>query len=189
MTASAAEKMVEAGCGAPAAFDDLFDRYEADLFRFARHLARDPDLAAELYQETWLRAVRQLRAWGGRASPDAFRRWLFTVVANLFRDELRRRQVRRRTDGGSLDDEGADAGRRAAAPAPDLSEQLALREGLARALDALSDRQRTAFLLVHAEGFRVREVADLLAVAEGTVKSTLHRAARIMQRTLQDFRP
>ena len=53
---------------------------------------------------------------------------------------------------------------------------------------AYSDALTSSILLVHAEGFRLREVADLLGVAEGTIKSMLHRAARKMQEQLREFR-
>jgi len=182
-----AKRLNEASRGDPATFADLFARHEADLFRFTRYLAREADLAEELYQETWLRVTHRLRG-GGKQLPDDFRKWLFTVAANLFRDELRKRRVRRKVEGGSLDAETSIAGERAVAKAPEISEQIALREGLDRALDALSDRQRTAFLLVHAEGFKLREVAGLLEVAEGTVKSMLHRSAAIMREQLGEFR-
>ena len=178
---------VEARRGDPAAFADLFARHEADLFRFTRYLAREEDLAEELYQETWLRVARRLRACDEMRRDD-FRKWLFTVAANLFRDELRKRRIRRKVDGGSLDTETSTAGERTAAKTPEISEQIALREGLDRALGALSERQRTAFLLVHAEGFKLREVATVLEVAEGTVKSMLHRAAAIMREQLGEFR-
>ncbi len=182
-----AKLLDDARRGDPAAFADLFARHEADLFRFARYLARDPDLAEELYQETWLRVARRLRD-GDRRLPTDVRKWLFTVAANLFRDELRKRRVRRRIDGGSLDADTSTVGERATARNPEISEQIALREGLDRALGALSERQRTAFLLVHAEGFKLREVAAVLQVAEGTVKSMLHRAAAIMREQLGEFR-
>jgi RNA polymerase sigma-70 factor (ECF subfamily) len=56
---------------------------------------------------------------------------------------------------------------------------------LERALAALPDGARTVFVLHEVEGYRVREVADLLAVAEGTVKAQLFRARRLLREALQ----
>ena len=76
----------ETNQGDQAAFDDLFARHEAALYRFTRYLTREPELAEELYQETWLRAARHLRRCSAHDLPRDFRQWLFAVAANLLSD-------------------------------------------------------------------------------------------------------
>ncbi len=182
------ELLAAASRGDQAAFDALFARHEADLFRFALHLARQPDAADELYQETWFRAVRHLRRPAAASGVGNVKQWLFTIAANLFRDEIRRRQVRRRV----LDDRGGDAAEqqleRIPAPAAATDEDLAIRQSLDRALDRLTDRQRTVFLLCRVEGYKIAQVGRMLRVADGTVKSTLHRAVEILREEMRDFR-
>ena len=81
--------------------------------------------------------------------------------------------------GGRGDADTADP---AAAPPGDP----VLRARIASALERLSRRQREAFVLVHMEGFTLRETAELLGRAEGTVKSHLHRALRTLREELED---
>jgi len=73
-------------------FDGLYREYKSSVYRFAYFLARNREEADDLFQETWLRVVQYLP----RASEvQDFRAWVFTITANLHRDALRKKRIRR----------------------------------------------------------------------------------------------
>lgn len=184
-----AELMAEAGRGDQSAFTILYHRYQSDLYRFALYLTGGPDVAEELFQETWVRVVRHL----GRKQVVNFKKWIFAIATNLYRDELRKRKVRRLVLGrGTTEEDYGEArgeGARSTVPeTPPTSDGFAVREALTRAMRKLTHRQRTVFVLTYIEGFKIREVSEMLGKAEGTVKSTLYRTLEILRVELKDFR-
>ncbi|OGD22472.1 MAG: hypothetical protein A2W03_02615 [Candidatus Aminicenantes bacterium RBG_16_63_16] len=173
-----------------AEFDDIYDRHKGDIFRFLCHLAGERAEAEDLFQEAWLRAARHL---GDCPCPEACRPWLLRIAVNLHRDALRKKRVRRlfllskaRGGGGqaSLSREAADW----ADPAF-KTEQATLQRRIDLAVSALPDRQRRIFVLQEIEGLKQAEIAGLLGIPVGSVKSLMHRAVRRLQKELADFRP
>jgi len=173
-------------------FDAVFELHKDALFRLACALTDNAREAEDLFQETWLRAVR---AW--RAGPEArdARSWLFTVAANLHRDGLRRKRVRRlflleraRTMAGEEADAdtGWDAGRFGSR---DVAARADLRLCLRRAIAALPGRQRRVFVLKDVEGYRHEEIGRMLGIPEATVRTLLHRATKRLQKELRAFDP
>lgn len=184
-----AELLARAGRGDQSAFAALYNEYEADLYRFALYLADGPDAAEELFQETWFRVVKHL----GKNPVTNFKQWLFTIATNLYRDELRKRKVRRLVAGSETSEDryggtGADEPPPAAPHSRPVAEGFALREALNKAMKKLTYRQRTTFVLVYVEGFKIREAGDILGKPEGTVKSTLYRALEVLRGELEEFR-
>lgn len=141
------------------AFDVLVRSYQEPVWRFLRGLVRDPALAEDLTQETFLRAFNRLPTFAFRSR---FSTWLFTVARNLAVDAVRKRERRRLL----LVRLGPDAG------PPDTG----LRAEVGAAVDSLSDKLREALLLVEVMGFTCREAGEILGIAEGTVKSRLYHA-------------
>jgi RNA polymerase sigma-70 factor (ECF subfamily) len=163
--------------------------YETDLYRFAFYLAGGPDAAEELFQETWYRAVRHL----GRKPVADFKKWLFTIATNLFRDELRKRKIRRLVLGReSVEELHGDPEGEQRPPVtraiPADAEGFAIREALNKAMKKLTHKQRTIFVLTYVEGFKIHEAGEMLGKPEGTIKSTLHRALLILRDELKEFR-
>jgi RNA polymerase sigma-70 factor (ECF subfamily) len=190
MPQNEAELLAEASRGDQSAFTALYYMYETDLYRFVYYLAGGPETAEELFQETWVRVVRHL----GRKPVTNFRKWLFVIATNLYRDELRKRKVRRLVLG--RESIGEDYGDPESSPDPvtvpetrPATDSFVIREALGKAMDKLSHRQREVFVLTHIEGFRIQEVADILGKPQGTVKSTLHRAVLTLRNELREFRP
>jgi RNA polymerase sigma-70 factor (ECF subfamily) len=173
-------------------FDGLYESHKDAVFRLACALTDDAREAEDLFQETWLRAVR-----AGRAGPRAgdARSWLFTIAANIHRDALRRKRVRRLfllersrvMTGGEADaDPGWDAVRFGQGDAEGLAD---LRVCLRRALAGLPARQRQVFVLKDIEGYRHEEIGRMLGVPETTVRTLLHRATKHLQKELRAFDP
>ena len=184
-----AELMAAVSRGNHSAFATLYKRYETDLYRFVYYLADEPDTAEELFQETWLRVVRHM----GKKRITDFKKWIFAIATNLYRDELRKRKVRRLFLGREpVEGESSDAGvgerHTAASGGQPEAEAFAIREALGKAMKNLTPRQRTVFILTQIEGFKMREVAEMLGKSEGTIKSTLHRAVSMLRDALGEFR-
>jgi RNA polymerase sigma-70 factor (ECF subfamily) len=141
------------------AFDTLVRLYQQPVWRFLCHLVRDPALAEDLAQETFLRAYRRL---DGFAHQSRFSTWLFQIARNAGIDALRRRE--------------RDARLLTAVPVPGDGPTPELGAELDAGLAALSPKLREAILVVEVLGYRYREAAVILEVPEGTVKSRVHAA-------------
>jgi len=144
----------------------LYGEVWEDLVRFLDRKVWDMEQAQDLAQEAFVRALRT------DPVPDSPRAWLFTVAANLARDEARS-AIRRRQKLHLL---GASTGEEAAGPA-ELLEAKRRREQVRQALDLLNERERNALLLCEA-GLSYAEIAGATGLAVGAVGTTLSRARR-----------
>lgn len=170
-------------------------RYEAIVHRYARHVyniayrmvGNEAD-ARDLSQEAFLRVYRALR----RIEPGApLESWLHRIVSNLFIDLLRKRPRARME---SLDVPVETSRGEVLREFPDLAsspEAIVEREQLdgaiQRALGALTEELRLVVVLSDIEGFAYEEIATILRVPLGTVKSRLHRARQILQQRLAPY--
>ncbi len=150
------------------AFAELVRHCQTDVWRFLCHLVGDPERAAELAQDTFVRAYRGLP---GYRFESRFSSWLLRIARNLAIDDMRAQRRRDQRDRHlRVRALRADEGR-----APSIAEQ---RHELQAALDSLSPRLREPFVLVEVLGMTYREVASILNVPEGTVKSRVFHARR-----------
>lgn len=174
-----ADELVVVRCqlGERAAFGELVDRWHRPLWSFVHRMVRNPVRSDDLAQETWLRVVRGLPSL---AAPDRFAAWLFTLARRAVYDELRQsyRQVdtdpltaAAETEQGTETD---DFGR--------LLDRLELQGALAE----LAPREREVVALFHFADLPLTDVAAILAVPPGTVKSRLHRARQQLSAVLYD---
>ncbi len=141
-----------------------------DLVRFLYRKVWDADRAQDLAQEAFVRVLSS-----PVTEPESPRAWLFTVAANLARDEARA-GIRRRRHLTLLKSEAEAQPAQAPDPARELEEKER-REALRQALDALADRDREALLLWDA-GLDYNEIARETGLALGSVGTTLARARR-----------
>lgn len=151
--------------------------------RVARALARDPADADDLVQETFLRALRH---WHTFVPGSDCKRWLATICRNVFLAQRQRAQVVTAVEDETLEAHAsADAHRAArAAGLEELFDRLDLGPAIRRALDALDPIFRDVVALYDMEGFTYEEIAELLAIPIGTVRSRLYRARRLLQEAL-----
>jgi RNA polymerase sigma-70 factor (ECF subfamily) len=155
----------------PAAFTDLYRRWQGRVVPYLHRLVGDPATAEDLFQESFLRALEgRARRW---TSPSGFSGWLFRVATRLGLDTLRRR---RRHPLGPIDPEPA-------AGAPPRDHELA--DELRRAVAALPDSLRTVFLLRAQEEQTYAEIARTLGVSEVAVRSRMFYARRRLAAALQ----
>ncbi|MFO0934725.1 MAG: sigma-70 family RNA polymerase sigma factor [Planctomycetota bacterium] len=177
--------------GSSAAFDDLVRRHEARIVRLCGRILGDADAALDAAQEAFVRAWRGLARFAGEAR---FSTWLTRIAINQCRNELRRRRtVKHQTllslDAARPDDGGADVALVATLPAsgPSPFEEARGREvaaALAVALTELDDEAREVLLLRDAEHLSYDDIAEVLEVPIGTVRSRLHRARSDLHRRL-----
>lgn len=154
------------------------------VYRLALRLSGDPVLSDDLVQETMLKAYR---AWDRYEQGTNIRAWLFTILRNTLISEYRNR--RRHAD--SIDVADVEAYRvfeevQELDPAGRFFDQIVDRE-VARAVAELPEDFREALVLSDIEGLPYSEIAEIVQVPVGTVKSRLHRARQALQRTLYDY--
>lgn len=173
--------------GDEAAFAELVADHSPRLLSLAWRLTGSREDAEEIAQEAFLRLHRHLETFRGDSSLAT---WLHRTVSRLAIDHLRRRRVRERIFFFRRSEEEADPMELVADPAPSPAQQLLggeIRRRLTRAMRRLSARQQVVFTLRHHEGLPLREIAALLDLEEGTVKSHLHRAVQLLREELKDL--
>lgn len=146
-------------------FLDEIEESVPALRRYARALTRNADRADDLVQDCLERAIRKQALWRPTGS---LRSWLFRILLNLYRNELR--TDRRRGEHVSVDTLLIEP-----AVAPAQPGRIALGE-MARAIDTLAAEQREALLLVVLDGMSYADAADAIGVPIGTLMSRLGRA-------------
>ena len=166
------------------AFAILFARYRPQVAENLLWITRDPNLAEDLTQEVFLRIWDRAGQWSGQGS---FRGWMFRMARNLSLNQLRSK-IRRREQPLEVptlhDEEEEEQGvpgwmiDRAALGADVQLERAEQRRILQELIDALSEEKREVFQMVYGDEVALREVAQRLAIPEGTVKSRLFQARR-----------
>jgi len=166
----------------PAAFAVLVERWEAPIRSLCTRMTGDPHRGEDLAQETFARVFTRRRQF---EQSSRFSTWLWRIALNLCYDELRRTH-RRRDSVGDLEEEHTEQ-----LPAPEAGpdEQLAQKETASQvraALQKLPEHYRAVLALRHYEGLKFREIAELLEIPEGTVKSRMAEALTLMSRLLRE---
>lgn len=145
----------------------LVERYETRLHRHALGMVRDPEAAADLVQDAFVRGYTRLAACH---EPAHFGTWLFTILRNRCTDHLREH---RRRDVPLAPDAPYASPRGGPVEALDEAETRRL---VSRALETLPEPQREAFLLKHVEGLSYEEMAELLGAGVSALKMRVARA-------------
>ncbi len=164
--------------GDRAAFGTLVERYAPTARRVARAVLGDPDDADDAAQDAMLAALVKLGQYDRRRP---FGPWLLRIVANAATDRRRRRSVRRT--------QPLDPGLVAGGGRPDvIAERWALSARLREALAELPERRRVAVVLFDVEGYSHAEIAGILGIPEGTVRSEVFHARRRLRALLADWK-
>ncbi len=146
------------------------------LRRYARALVRDRDVADDLVQDCIEKALTRMEGWQSGDNP---RRWLFTIMHNLFVDQLRK--MKRRGVSVSYEETGGSA----LMTEPSQLDNIAAREVL-QALQAIAPDRRSALVLVAVEGLTYAEAATVLGIPAGTVMSRIARGREELRKELED---
>lgn len=177
--------------GDAAAFDTLVDRYSGDIYALLYRLTENAEEAADLTQDTFLKALRSLSGFRG---DSGLKTWLFRIAINESRNRFRWWKRRRRDTTISLDATVGDSERTLSDTLADSSispEDTALANEREYALQAalldLADVYREAVILCDIEGLSYEETAAALGVGIGTVKSRISRGREELRKRLKDF--
>lgn len=163
--------------GDRAAFDDLVVKYQDQAYKYAYRLTRNPEQAADVVSDSFLRVFTALKNFKGNS---AFSTWLYRIVTNCYLDRRKREK-----DGStvSLDEPVAGASGDVTRQVEDdalgpveLAERSAREDTVVSALDRMPDYQKTMLVMYHVEMLSYEEIADALDLPLGTVKSRLNRA-------------
>lgn len=183
--------MEEASAPAKTGFEEEALPHLDAVYRFALRLSGAPDLAEDLVQETFLRAFR---SWDQYTRGTAAKSWLFTICRNVF---LRRLERGRRHD--EIVQESADRSGPASDPVNPLWGSVdevdpegaffasIVDDRIVSAIEALPEEYRTAVVLSDVEGLSYADIAGLMEVPVGTVKSRLFRGRRQLQNELYGY--
>jgi len=161
--------------GDDAAFRALFERHHRTVYRFVYSMTADHALAEDVVQDTFVAAHRSLGAWRGHARLST---WLYAIARNVLAKSTRKARANeplpeivdtgRNPEGSVLDAEVAGA--------------------ISRALVALDEEKRTAFVLKVIEGLSYEEIAEITGSALAKLKTDVFRAKERMRELLADFR-
>lgn len=168
------------------AFAALVERTQAKVYNLALRLSGSAEDAADLTQEAYLNAWRGLSSFQGES---AFSTWLYRLTTNVCIDFLRRERRRQAIAGAvSLDDSEVDYANLVPdrAPSPhEILEGRELKAAISRGLRQLSDEHRQVLVLREVTGLSYAEIAAVLGLEEGTVKSRIARARLALRNILR----
>ena len=181
-----------ARAGEEAAYRELIRRYERPLFSLLFRMVRDRELAEDLAQETFVKALNAIESY----RPEfKFSSWIFKIANNAAIDHLRRRELDTLSLEGSPQAETPEAieatalqiGGRQESPLAE-AEARELGGQIEAAIAQLRPEYRSCILLRHVEGRAYEEIAEILNLPLGTVKTYIHRARNELRQALAHLR-
>lgn len=174
--------------GSADAFDALVRQHDRLVFQMIYGILGNFQDTCDVYQETFIRAFRKIATFRFESELST---WLGRIAINLsinWRKRQHRKEVfslEEKSESGATWElpEAPGAGNRAENKLLDQELQQHLKKGLRQ----LSAQQRTVFVLKHMHGHKIKDIAEMMGCAEGTVKNHLFRATQSLQRILQPY--
>ncbi|HET7691014.1 MAG TPA: RNA polymerase sigma factor SigE [Nocardioidaceae bacterium] len=167
---------------APPSWEEIVAQHSARVYRLAYRLTGNPHDAEDLTQEVFVRVFRSLSSY----TPGTFEGWLHRITTNLFLDQARRK-AKIRFDALAEDADQRLPGR---ALSPDLAlMDMHFDDDVEAALAALPPDFRAAVVLCDIEGLTYDEIADVLGLKLGTVRSRIHRGRSMLRKALAHRAP
>lgn len=163
-----------AQAGSQPAFQEIVRRYERPVFNLILRIVRNRGLAEDVSQEAFLKTFRALAAYDRNRK---FSSWILRIANNAALDALRRKRADPVVQ--------VEVPEPAVPPPADQVEAAALAEAIDVALAALRPEWRAAVVLRYQEGLTYEEVAEVLEIPEGTVKTFVHRARKQLAERLE----
>ncbi len=178
--------------GREAAYRELIGRYQRPVFSLIYRLVRDRERAEDLAQDTFIKVLNHLE----RYDPTyKFSSWIFKIAHNTALDHLRRKSpVTLSLDGSPHARTAAEIEATTLTPASDdespesYAASKELGAEIERAIGLLRPEYRTAIVLCHVEGHPYEEIARIMDVPLGTVKTFIHRARKELMKELEHLR-
>ena len=186
------ELVTRAQQGSEKAYRELLGRFQRPVFSIIYRMIRDREQAEDLAQETFVRVFNNIDRYDPRYK---FSSWIFKIATNLTIDWIRRKELNTVSIDGSrnaVTAEQIEATSITIASQDENPEELLeakeLGEEIERAIGRLRPEYRTAILLRHVDGREYQEIAEILSLPLGTVKTYIHRGRNELREQLQHLR-
>ena len=179
--------IIQAQKGNQNAFEELVYRYDRSVFSIALKYSNNEDDAKDLYQEVFIRVYRSIK---GFRFQSEFSTWLFRITTNVcLTYKSRSKEHLRVSIDKDFDDEENEFSTTKelvydGSSPEEISSGADLGEMVNAAVESLSPKQKMTFVLKHYEGYKIREIAEMLNCKEGTVKKYLFDAIKNLRKKL-----
>jgi len=174
--------------GDSTAFQEFVDRYKKKIYYIAYDITGDQDDAEDVSQEVFIKVFRSLKTFRRNAKISS---WLYQISVNASIDLLRKKSSKPEK---SMDDtERADIqenlpGSSTHAQNPErIAEGFLIQKHISQALQKVSPKERSVFVMRHYNELKIREIAEILNVSPGTVKALFYRATRKLRKELSFY--
>ena len=190
MTVTEIELIINAQQGNIEAFESLIYKYDKNVLSLVLKYVNNRDDAKDIYQEVFLRVFKGLKRFQFKSE---FSTWLFRITTNVC---LTHSSKTRKKKFVSINEESdSDENSNEILQLPDeenstpdrLAEKSEIKKVVNEAMEKLSPKQKMIFTLKHYEGYKIREIAEMMDIGEGTVKKTLFEAVHKMRSQLQNY--
>ena len=174
--------------GDSTAFQEFVDRYKKKIYYIAYDITGDHNDAEDVSQEVFIKVFRSLKTFRRNAKISS---WLYQISVNASIDLLRKKSSKPEK---SMDDiERADiqeslpgSGTRAQNPERS-AEGFLMQKHISQALQKVSPKERSVFVMRHYNELKIREIAEILKISQGTVKALFYRATRKLRKELSFY--
>ena len=165
------------------AFDEIYRRYAGPLKGyFKRMLWRDDEKAEDFVHDLFAKIIRKPDAFDTKRS---FKTWVYTIACNMCKNEYKKQEVRKNTSIGfdqhyNLSDEKTN-----------LIKEIEFNqfgEAFSEKLNELDTKHKEVFTLRHMEGLSIKEIAQIVQISEGTVKSRIFYATKQLAKLLKEYK-
>jgi RNA polymerase sigma-70 factor, ECF subfamily len=187
MKLSDTDLIIQAQKGDQSAFEELVYRYDRNVLSIAMKYAINEDDAKDLYQEVFIRVYRGLKNFRFQSE---FSTWLFRITTNVcLTYKSRSKEHLRVSINKNFDDEESELSATEeliydGSSPEEISSGTDLGEIVNAAVESLSPKQKMTFILKHYEGYKIREIAEMLNCKEGTVKKYLFDAIKNLRKKI-----
>ena len=188
MTSQETYLIMSAQKGDDTAFEELIYRYDKNVLSLALKFVKNKDDAKDIYQEVFLRVFRGLKNFKFKSE---FSTWLYRITTNVC---LTYKQKQKKHSHASIDndDEESDGNINSFEDENSFTPEKILNDSeisshINSAIENLSSRQKMIFVLKHYEGYKIKEIAEIINVGEGTVKKYLFEAVHKLRDQLQEL--
>jgi len=166
------------------AFDEIYDRYSGPLMGyFFRMLWKDREKAEDFVHDLFAKIVRKPELFDPTRK---FKTWVYSVANNMCKNEYKKQEVRKNTSSGL--DHTYNVGDSSTNVMNEVHESQFKNE-FVKKLEELDGKHSEVFKLRHLEGLSIKEIAEVLEISDGTVKSRLFYATKYLAQSLEHYNP
>ncbi|RSK27489.1 RNA polymerase sigma factor SigX [Bacillus sp. HMF5848] len=164
-------------------FEELYEKYHQDVFQFLFYMVKNKEQAEDLVQEVYIKVLRAYDSFEGKSSEKT---WLFSIARHVAIDSFRKHKNWKQRIIESF-----DWSKQQVADAAPLPEEIAVQheeiQQLYQCLDLCTVDQRMVIILRYIQSLSIAETAETLGWTESKVKTTQHRALKVLKKHMEDI--